>query len=92
MKKIFGYLFLGLLTLAASAQWSNPSSDVPAYNREVPKQPQPPIMSGNQLTGPYFEHSYQVVAYKMAAKIPNVLSPAALLLPLRPRDGSQQPA
>ena len=27
-------------------------------------------MSGQQLSGPYFAHSYQVTAYKMAAKIP----------------------
>jgi hypothetical protein len=31
------------------------------------------VLSGAQLTGPYFQHSYQVTAYKMAAKIPNVL-------------------
>jgi hypothetical protein len=30
-------------------------------------------MSGSQLTGPYFQHNYQVVAYKMAAKVSNVL-------------------
>jgi hypothetical protein len=30
-------------------------------------------MSGSQLTGLYFQHPYQVIAYKMAAKIPNVL-------------------
>ena len=75
MKRVVGTLALGLLTLAASAQWTNPSADVPAYNAAPPsaKQALPPIMSGNQLTGPYFQHQYQVVAYKMAAKIPNVL-------------------
>jgi Protein of unknown function with PCYCGC motif len=74
MKKLLGCVALGLVTIVASAQWTNPSNDVPAYNLEVPKKPQPPIMSGNQLTGDYFQHGYQVVAYKMAAKIPNVLS------------------
>ena len=75
MKRVLGTLALGLLTLAASAQWTNPSADVPAYNAVAPsaKQTLPPIMSGNQLTGPYFQHSYQVVAYKMAAKVSNVL-------------------
>ena len=73
MKRFFGCLLLGVLSLAASAQWTNPSADVPAYNLDAPKKPLPPILSGNQLTGPYFQHSYQVVAYKMAAKIPNVL-------------------
>ncbi len=73
MKRVLGTLALGLATLVASAQWTNPSADVPAYNAAPPKQAQAPIMSGSQLTGPYFEHAYQVVAYKMAAKIPNVL-------------------
>lgn len=73
MKKLLGVLGVGLLTLAASAQWTNPASDVPAYNLAAPKQAPPPVMSGGQLTGPYFQHAYQVIAYKMAAKIPNVL-------------------
>jgi len=73
MKRVLGTLALGLLTLAASAQWTNPANDVPAYNLGAPKQTPPPIMSGSQLTGPYFAHSYQVIAYKMAAKVPNVL-------------------
>jgi hypothetical protein len=73
MKRIIGCLALGLATIVASAQWTNPANDVPAYNAAAPTKPLPPIMSGNQLTGPYFQHSYQVVAYKMAAKVPNVL-------------------
>jgi hypothetical protein len=32
MKRILGCLILGLVTMAASAQWTNPSDDVPAYN------------------------------------------------------------
>ena len=31
-------------------------------------------MSGQQLTGRFFSHPYQVTVYKMAAKIPAVLS------------------
>lgn len=73
MKRALGTLALGLATLAASAQFTNPSADVPAYNEAPSKQALPPIMSGDQLNGPYFQHQYQVVAYKMAAKIPNVL-------------------
>jgi hypothetical protein len=30
-------------------------------------------MSGTQLSGPYFAHAYQVMAYKMAAKVPGLL-------------------
>ncbi len=64
---------MGLVVLAASAQWSNPAQDIPAYNALTPNRPLPAILSGQQLTGPYFAHTYQVMAYKMAAKIPAVL-------------------
>jgi len=73
MKRIWGCLALGLATVVASAQWSNPSNDVPAYNAAPPKKPLPAILSGDQLTGIYFSHNYQVIAYKMAATIPAVL-------------------
>jgi hypothetical protein len=73
MKKFIGCAALALVVIAASAQWSNPTQDLPAYNALAPTRPLPPIMSGQQLTGPYFAHSYQVTAYKMAAKIPAVL-------------------
>ena len=73
MKKLMGVLVLGAVAVAASAQWSNPAEDIPAYNALAPTRALPPIMSGTQLTGPYFAHPYQVTAYKMAAKIPGVL-------------------
>ena len=73
MKRLLGCVVLGLVTMAASAQWTNPSDDIPAYNAKAPSKPLPPILSGNQLTGIYFSHPYQVTAYKMAAKIPEVL-------------------
>ena len=73
MKKFVGVAMLGCVALVASAQWSNPADDVPAYNAAAPTRPLPPIMSGTQLSGPYFAHAYQVTAYKMAAKIPGVL-------------------
>lgn len=73
MKKFLGLIALGLVALVASAQWSNPADDVPAYNAAAPAHPLPPVLSGQQLTGPYFAHEYQVTAYKMAAKIPGVL-------------------
>jgi len=73
MKKLLGCIALGLLTIAASAQWSNPSADIPAFNAKAPTRPLPAILSGNQLSGEYFARPYQVTAYKMAAKIPSVL-------------------
>jgi hypothetical protein len=70
MKRILGCIALGLVTLAASAQWTNPSDDVPAYNATAPVKPLPPVLSGDQLTGIYFTHAYQVTAYRIAAAIP----------------------
>ena len=73
MKRLLGCLAVGFVTVIASAQWTNPSSDIPAYNAAPPKKVLPAILSGDQLTGIYFSHAYQVTAYKMAAKIPAVL-------------------
>jgi hypothetical protein len=73
MRKFFSCLALGLVALAASAQWNNPADDIPAFNAAPPTHPLPPILHGDQLTGPYFAHPYQVLAYKMAARIPAVL-------------------
>ncbi|MDE1155718.1 MAG: CYCXC family (seleno)protein [Acidobacteriaceae bacterium] len=71
MKKILSAVGVLALSLAASAQFSNPAMDIPAYNAQAPSRPIPPIRT--DLTGPYFAHSYQVTAYKMAQKVPNVL-------------------
>jgi hypothetical protein len=73
MKKILGCVALVALTLAASAQFSNPSTDIPAFHATAATQPLPALMSGAQLTGQYFSHAYQVTTYKMAAKVPGVL-------------------
>jgi len=73
MKRFLGLVALGLVTIAASAQWSNPAADIPAYNSKPPVKALPPILNGAQLTGPYFTHPYQATAYKMAAKIPAIL-------------------
>jgi hypothetical protein len=73
MKRVLGCLAVVLLAVAASAQFADPGNDVPAYNAAPPTHVLPHIMNGAQLTGPYFAHSYQVTAYKMAAKVPVVL-------------------
>ena len=73
MEKLLGCVVLGVVALAASAQYSNPADDVPAYNALRPTRPLPPLMSGNQLTGSYIAHADQVTAYRMAARIPAVL-------------------
>ena len=68
-------LGLALLTLGASAQWTNPTADIPAYHVSAPEKTEtlPPILSGKQLTGPAFTYPWQVEVYKQAARIPNVL-------------------
>src|SRR5260370_25128537 len=72
-KRIPGLVLFGLVTMAPSAKGPNPPDDVAAYNGKARVKPLPPVLSGNQLTGIYFSHPYQVTAYKMAAKIPGVL-------------------
>lgn len=73
MKRVLGCLAVVLVAVAASAQFGDPANDIPAYNAAPPTRALPPVLSGNQLTGPYFAHGYQVTAYKMAARIPAVL-------------------
>ena len=73
MKRLLGCVALAVITMAASAQFSNPGDDVPAYNVGAAKSALPPIMHGAQLTGAYFTHPYQVIAYKMAAQVQSVL-------------------
>jgi hypothetical protein len=60
---------------AVHAQWSDPQADVPAYHPLPPPkgQPLPAILSGDQLTGPFFREKWQVEVYKEAAEIPDVL-------------------
>lgn len=62
-------------TAAVHAQFSEPQDDVPAYHTEAPAKGQalPPILSGDQLTGPFFREKWQVEVYREAAQIPDVL-------------------
>ena len=57
------------------AQWSDPVQDTPAYHPLPPRKGEklPPIMSGQQLTGQFFQQKWQVEVYKQAAQIPDVL-------------------
>ncbi len=88
MKRVFLSFALALLIVAAyavpastafvptvHAQWTDPQDDIPAYHPQPPAKDQvlPPIMSGAQLTGPFFREKWQVEVYKEAAQIPNVL-------------------
>jgi hypothetical protein len=74
---IAGYAIPASMTpeSAVHAQWTDPQDDVPAYHAQAPTKEQslPPILSGNQLTGPFFREKWQVEVYKEAAQIPGVL-------------------
>ena len=67
------YGLLGAMTVAGAATWVPPTDAVPAYYTGAPKLGHHPLLSGDQLTGPYFTHGFQITAYKMAAKIEGVL-------------------
>ena len=71
MKRALILTMVTLATLAASAQWL----DVPAYHPAPPKKGEalPPILGGLDLSGPTFKYVFQVRAYELAAKIPNVI-------------------
>ncbi|WP_263380268.1 CYCXC family (seleno)protein [Granulicella paludicola] len=74
MRRLVGCVVLALAAVGmASAQFSDLGSDVPAFNTAPPKGALPHLLHGEELTGPYFTHGYQVIAYKMAAKVPAVL-------------------
>jgi Protein of unknown function with PCYCGC motif len=75
MKRILSTVALALITVAGYAQFSNPADEIPAYHPAAPVKNAdlPPILSGAQLTGPYFRYPWQVAVYKEAAQVPNVL-------------------
>ena len=72
-KRLAGLLMLGLLTLAASAQWLPPDLGIPAFHNAAPKGSLPPLLPEDQRTGIYFTRHYQTVAYQMAAAVPSVI-------------------
>src|SRR2546421_546006 len=76
MKRFPGLLLVVLLTVAGSAQWTAPApADIPAYHSAAPAKAAqlPAILNGMRLSGPNFQHGYQVKAYQLAARIPGVI-------------------
>lgn len=67
------YGLLALVTTTATVKWVQPTESTPAYYLVGPHRELHPILSGEQLTGPYFSHPYQVMVYVMAAKVEHVL-------------------
>jgi hypothetical protein len=72
-KRMAGLLMLGLLTVAASAQWLPIDTGIPAFHSAPPKGSLPPLLPEDQRTGIYFTRHYQTVAYQMAAAVPTVI-------------------
>lgn len=66
---------VAVICLAAHAQWTDPSLEIPAFHQAPPTRSAvlPPILHGKQLTGVNFELPWQVKVYQDAAKIPDVL-------------------
>ncbi len=75
LKRLPTLLFVVTVTIAGSAQYPPSPVDIPAYHRTAPEKAAklPHILAGDQLTGPSFQHPYQVKAYQLAAKVPGVL-------------------
>src|SRR5437879_12832148 len=67
-------VFLFLVTLTVSAQWSSPREEggVPAYNAAPPPKGTklPPILGKSELWGAAEQSPFQTLAYALAAKIP----------------------
>ncbi len=74
MRRIMVCLAVGMLSVAASAQWVT-NDDTPAFHAAAPERGTklPALLSGKQLTGPLFQYPWQKVVYEDAAKVPNVL-------------------
>jgi len=71
MKRALILAVVALAAITTSAEWL----DVPAYHPAPPKKGEqlPSILGGLDLGGPNFKNPFQVRAYELAAKIPNVI-------------------
>ena len=74
MRRMMVCLAIGMLTVAAYAQWIT-NDEVPAYHATAPAPGTklPPLLSGSQLSGPLFQYPWQKAVYEDAAKVPEVL-------------------
>ncbi len=73
MKSVWTLLFVVLLAITLVGQ--SDSNQVPAFHKTPPAKGQKlaPILPRDQLWGPTFQRDYQVHAYELASRIPNVL-------------------
>lgn len=78
LKRLLLLAFVCMVTLTMSAQWffqEEHNQGVPAYNPAPPKPGThlPAILGRDQLWGENSQYPFQVHAYELAAKIPNVI-------------------
>jgi hypothetical protein len=72
-KSVWSLLLVLLIAVTLFAQTGTPQ--IPAYHKTPPKKGAdlPRILPREQLWGPSFQRDYQVHAYELAAKIPNII-------------------
>ena len=73
MKRLLALAAVALLAVAASAQWSNPSDDIPAYHAAAPSSTLPVLLTPAQLKAQNFNLEWQSKVYSDAGKVPKVL-------------------
>ena len=75
MRRVMVCLAIGMLTVAAYAQWIT-NDEVPAYHATAPAPGTklPPLLSGTQLSGPLFQYPWHVLF--PASQISPMPSPA----------------
>ena len=75
MKQLLTLLGLACLAIGASAQWSNPSDDIPAYHASAPvaHETLPKILTPEQLKAQHYNLDWEGKVYADAAKVPGVL-------------------
>lgn len=78
LKRFLLLAFVCTVTLTMSAQWffqEESDQGVPAYNAAPPKSGNklPAILGRDQLWGENSQYPFQVHAYELATKIPNVI-------------------
>jgi len=75
MRRTLLTLAIALLTVGASAQWSNPSDDIPAYHAQspAPGTTLPPILTAAQLKAQNLNVPWQPKVYADAAKVSRVI-------------------
>ena len=73
MKSGFSLLFVLVLAITLFAQ--SDSNQVPAFHQVPPRKTEklPPILPREQLWGPAFQRDYQIHAYELASRIPNII-------------------